>query len=129
LKPGGRLYFSVWDRIEENTCAQVFADTIERLFPGDAEIRFTLPWSMHDQAVLRKLVEDASFELVRIDKKRLPIVGDARTIATGQVRGTPRGALLEQRGLTMDEAIDRVTVALDKAGPVHGQALVIEARA
>jgi hypothetical protein len=37
--------------------------------------------------------------------------------------------LLEQRGLSMDEAIDRVTVALEKAGAVHGQALLVEARA
>ena len=129
LKDGGHLYFSTWDRIEENSAAKIFADTIEALFPGDEEIRFRLPWSMHDEAALCKLLEDARFEVVRIGKKRLPIVGDARIIATGQVRGTPRGALLEQRGLAMDEAIDRVTVALERAGAVHGQALFVEARA
>jgi SAM-dependent methyltransferase len=129
LKDGGRLYFSVWDRLEENSCATVSAEAIERLFPDDPEIRFRLPWSMHDEAMLRKLLDDSGFERVRIERKRLPIVGDARTIATGGVRGTPRGVLLEKRGLSMDEAIDRVTVALEKAGPVHGQVLLVEARA
>ena len=129
MKSGGHLYFSTWDRIEENSCAKIFADTIERLFPDDPEIYFRLPWTMHDEGELRKLLEDARFEGVAIRKKRLPIVGEARTIATGQVRGTPRGQLLEQRGMSMDEAIDRVTVALEKAGPVHGQVLLVEARA
>jgi SAM-dependent methyltransferase len=129
LKKGGHLYFSVWDRLAENSCAKVYADTIEALFPDDPEIRFRLPWEMHDQAMLRNLVEDARFEVVRMETKRLPIVGDTRTIATGQVRGTPRGALLEKRGISMDEAIDRVAVALEKAGRLHGQALLVEARA
>jgi SAM-dependent methyltransferase len=129
LKDGGRIYFSVWDRMEENTCAMVCAQAIESLFPGDPEIRFRLPWSMHDVPMLRKLLQDARFESVKIEKKRLAIVGDPRTIATGSVRGTPRGALLEPRGLSMDEAVDRVTAALEKAGPVHGQVLLVEARA
>ena len=129
LKHGGRIYFSVWDRMEENTCAMICAEAIERLFPDDAEIRFRLPWSMHDVPMLRKLLQDARFESAKIQKTRLPIVGDPRTIATGSVRGTPRGALLEQRGLSMDDAIDRVTAALEKAGPVHGQVLLVEARA
>ncbi|HUQ29532.1 MAG TPA: methyltransferase domain-containing protein [Usitatibacter sp.] len=129
LAHGGRIYFSVWDRMEENIAAMVSAQAIERIFPDDAEIRFRLPWSMHDETMLRKLLADARFEVVSIQKRRLPILGDPRTLATGGVRGTPRGALLEQRGLSMDEAIERVTVALQDAGPLHGQVILVEARA
>lgn len=134
LRGDGRLYFSVWDRLEDNPCAHVFAQVTEGLFPNDPEVQFRLPWEMHDEGLLRKLLADARFEAVRIERKRLAIHGDPRTIATGQVRGTPRGALLEKKGLPMDEAIDHVTAAFEKlAGPgglrTHGQALLVEARA
>ena len=135
LARAGTLVFSVWDRIEENTAAMLYARTIEALFPGDEEMRFNLPWSMHDETALRKLLADARFDVARIERKRLA-VGDvgARTIATGQVRGTPRGLLLEKKGLPMDEAIERVTRAieeyLDSPGArMHGQAILVEARA
>jgi len=131
LRDGGLLIFSVWDRIEENDCARLYAETIENLFPNDPEIRFRLPWDMHEEKQLRQLLKEGRFEAKRIEKKRLAIGPvDARTIATGQVRGTPRGLLLEKRGMSMDEAIDRVTAALEKAaGEQYGQAILIEARA
>jgi SAM-dependent methyltransferase len=130
LVDGGKLYFSVWDRLEENSLAKVFAETIEAHFPGDAEVRFRLPWEMHDPALLRRLLADAGFDRVKIDTKRLQITGvDARTLATGQVRGTPRGALLEKRGMPMEKAIELVTEAIGKIDSAYGQALLIEARA
>jgi hypothetical protein len=130
LVDGGKLYFSVWDRLEENSLAKVFAETIEIHFPGDAEVRFRLPWEMHDPALLRRLLADAGFDQVKIETKRLQITGvDARTIATGQVRGTPRGALLEKRGMPMEKAIELVTEAIGKIDSAYGQALLIQARA
>jgi SAM-dependent methyltransferase len=135
LKRGGTLILSVWDRAEENDAARIYAETIEALFPGDQEMRFRLPWSMHDQVALRKLLGDARFEVARMEKKRLSVGDvDARTIATGQVRGTPRGLLLERKGVSMDEAIERVASAIAKylASPgarLHGQAILVEARA
>ncbi|MBC8021897.1 MAG: hypothetical protein H7Y14_02185, partial [Burkholderiales bacterium] len=99
------------------------------------EIRFRLPWSMHDEAQLRALLAGARFEAMRMEKKRLPIDGvSARTIATGQTRGTPRGQLLEKLGLSLDDIIDRVTARLEKLGggenfSSHGQAIYVEARA
>jgi SAM-dependent methyltransferase len=130
LAGNGRLYFSVWDRLEHNPLAKVFADTVEAHFPGDPEVRFRLPWEMHEPALLRRLLADAGFNQVRITTKRLPITGaDARTIATGQVRGTPRGALLEKRGMPMEKAIELVAEAIGRIDSAYGQALLIEARA
>jgi hypothetical protein len=54
--------------------------------------------------------------------------GDARTIATGQVRGTPRGLLLEKKGMSMDDAIERVTHAIETMRE-PGYATVIVTRA
>lgn len=131
LRAGGVFLFSTWDRIEENTCSRVYAEAIEALFPGDEEMHFRLPWSMHDDAQLRKLLAGGGFSSVEIERRRIPIEPFIpRDIATGQVRGTPRGLLLEKRGMTMDAAIDRVALALEKVrGNAYGQALLIQARA
>jgi ubiquinone/menaquinone biosynthesis C-methylase UbiE len=134
LKDGGILLFNVWDGVEGNTHAAIYAAVVEGLFPGDAEVRFRIPYEMNDAALLRQLVEDAGFAAERIESKRLPVGNvSARTIAQGQIRGTPRSLLIEKRGVALEDVIDRVTAELAKVGgadPYRGTAaaVVVEAR-
>lgn len=117
LKGRGILLFNVWDRIQEQTCAHVFSQVIDSLFPGDAEIQFRMPYEMHDQERLRDLLAAAGFEPPRIEKVNLPVEGvSAHEIANGLVRGTPRGLLIAARGVRFEDVIDRLTDALEKAG-------------
>lgn len=134
LVEDGLLLFNVWDRIENNPAAAANAEVLESLFPGDAEMRFRTPYDMHDFALLRALLAGARFREVRIETKRIAVErADPRAIATGQIRGTPRCALLEKRGVSLDTVIDKVAATLEKSGgnPYNGfsQAIVIEARA
>jgi len=134
LVEGGVLLFNVWDRLENNSAAAANAEVLESLFPGDAEIRFRAPWDMHDFDFLRGLLAGARFREILIETKRVAIErADPRTIATGQIRGTPRSALIEKRGVPLGTVIDKVTTALEKSGgtPYDGfaQAVVVEARA
>jgi SAM-dependent methyltransferase len=135
LKEGGIFLFNVWDRIEENPHAAAFAEIAENLFPGDEEMRFRLPYELYDPTLLRRLLSEAHFREVRIERKRIQIGRiSARALATGQIRGTPRSLLIERRGVPLDEVVEMVTAALTKIGeadPYHGsaQALVVEARA
>src|SRR5258706_11255193 len=111
LKKGGLLVFSVWDRFETNRTAVANAEVIEGLFPGDAQVRFRVPFEMHDVALLRTLLKQARFRETRIEPKHVRIDGvSARNVAIGQIRGTPRSLLLEKRGVNLDEVIDKVTV-------------------
>lgn len=134
LKEGGILLFNVWDRIDENPHNAACAEVVEGLFPGDEEMRFRIPYEMHDHALLQRLLAQAHFGDVKIETKRLPLDRvSARTIAIGQIRGTPRSLLIEKRGVPLDEVVEKVTVALAKIGgadPYRGpaQALVVEAR-
>jgi SAM-dependent methyltransferase len=134
LKEGGVLLFNVWDRIEENPHILANAEVVEGLFPGDMEMRFRIPYEMYDPALLRSLLAQAGFEDVKIESKRVPITGaSARTIATGQIRGTPRSLLIEKRGVPLDDVIEKVTAALTRIGganPYRGVAksIVVEAR-
>jgi SAM-dependent methyltransferase len=134
LTEGGILLFNVWDRIEENPHALANAGVVEAMFPGDPEVKFRMPYDMHDPGLLRRLLAGARFRETRIETKRFEIVGaDPRSIATGQIRGTPRSALIEKRGVSLDLVIEKVTDALTRAGgdPYrgHAQAIIVQALA
>jgi SAM-dependent methyltransferase len=134
LVAGGILLFNVWDRIEENPHAAVNAAVVEAMFPGDAEMRFRTPYEMHDTGLLRQLLAGAGFCETLIETRRIAIEGaDPAAIAAGQIRGTPRSALLEKRGVPLDIVIEKVARALGAAGgnpySGYGQAIVVQARA
>jgi SAM-dependent methyltransferase len=133
LAPGGLLLFNVWDRIEENPHALANAQAVEARCPGDADMKFRTPYELHDPGLLRTLLEEAGFRDIGIETRRIAITdADPRRIATGQIRGTPRAALLAQRGIPLEAVIDEVANALAREGgnPYHGyaQALVVQAR-
>lgn len=104
------------------------------MFPDDAEMRFRIPYDMNDPDHLRRLLAGARFRETLIEKRRIEIDGvDPRTLATGQIRGTPRSALIAERGVSLDRVVERVAEALAAAGgdPYSGyaQAVVVQARA
>ena len=128
LIDGGILLFNVWDRIEENPHALANAAVLEAMFPGDPEMKFRMPYDMSDPGLLRRLLAAAGFRATRIETKRVPIAGaDPRSIATGQIRGTPRATLIEKRGVSLEAVIDKVADALTSRGgdPYSGQAQAV----
>jgi ubiquinone/menaquinone biosynthesis C-methylase UbiE len=134
LKAGGILLFNVWDRIEENVHAFTQEQLLQELFPADPELRFRAPFEMHDPTLLRSLLAESGFREARLEKKSVRVGGiAARTVALGQIRGTPRSLLLEKRGASLDDMVAKLTAALTKAGgdPYCGrtQAVVVEAQA
>ena len=135
LQEGGTLLFNVWDGLAANPQSRATNDVIEEMFPGDPEMRFRGPFEFNDRAMLGALLAEARFRPLRMEPVRLEIrCPSAREYATGQLKGTPRGALLERRGLAVDEIIEKCAIALARVGgeaPFRctGQALVIEAHA
>ena len=135
LKAGGTFLFNVWDRIEAVPHGLANAQVMEEMFPGDKEMQFTTPYEMYDPALLRKYLADARFEAVRIETKRIQIERvSARSIAIGTIRGSPRSLLIEKRGASLDEVIEKSTAALTRFGGADpfrapAQAIVVEARA
>ena len=134
LVDGGILLFNVWDRLENNPAAAVNAAVLESLFPGDVEMRFSAPFEMYDFDLLRGLLERTRFREIKIEVARVAVRGaDPRVIATGQIRGTPRSVIIEKRGVSLEDVVDKVAGMLEKSGgnPYNGytQAVVVEASA
>jgi SAM-dependent methyltransferase len=133
LAAGGLLAFTVWDRIDENPHALANAQVIEARFPGDAQMKFRTPFEMGDDGLLEGLLAAAGFADVTIVTCRLPIRGaDPHALASGQIRGTPRSALLVERGVSLDEVVAEVEAALERQGgrpyTGHAQAKLVTAR-
>lgn len=132
LKAGGTFLFNVWDRIEENPHAAANAKVLSGLFPGDKEMASTSPYELYDEHLLERLLIEAGFGRMSIEKKRVQVDGvSARTIAIGHIRGSPRSLLLEKRGMSVDEVIELATAAIAAVGgdPYRAsvQAVVVEA--
>jgi SAM-dependent methyltransferase len=135
LKPRGVLAFNVFDRKEENPCSKACGDLFEELFPADSGAQFNTPYELADTELLWSLVDRARFDSIAIETKKVAIQGvSAREVATGQIRGSPRVALVEQRGLSAEDVVERLAAklaALGGADPFRStaQCLVVEAKA
>jgi ubiquinone/menaquinone biosynthesis C-methylase UbiE len=136
LLEGGTFLFNVWDRIERNPHGESTGRVFDELFPGDAEMQFAkIPFSWAEETVIRQHLEESRFSDVRIEPVRIEIKApSAHAYATGQIRGTPRGALIEKKGRSIDEVIEKVAQGLAAVGGaepfrVEASLLVVQAKA
>jgi ubiquinone/menaquinone biosynthesis C-methylase UbiE len=106
LKPGGRFFFNVWDKISENEFADVVTETLATIFPQDPP-RFMArtPHGYHDVATLREELTAAGFAQVTIETlgeiSRAP---SPRDPALAYCQGTPLRNEIEARDPTGLEA-------------------------
>jgi ubiquinone/menaquinone biosynthesis C-methylase UbiE len=127
LKPGGHLFFNVWDEIAENEFADVVTETLATIFPQDPP-RFMArtPHGYHDVAKLREQLTMAGFASIRIETRgdisRAP---SPREPAIAYCQGTPLRNEIEARD---PSGLDVATQACAKAlalrfgdGPVEGR--------
>jgi ubiquinone/menaquinone biosynthesis C-methylase UbiE len=127
LRPGGRLVFNVWDRIEENAFADGVTNALAAMFPHDPP-RFLArtPHGYHDIALIREDLRRAGFADIEIETRaevsRAPCARDA---ATAYCQGTPLRNEIEARGAGLLQlATDRAAQAIASRhgeGPVAGK--------
>jgi ubiquinone/menaquinone biosynthesis C-methylase UbiE len=99
LKPGGRFYFNVWDRIEENVFANDVTNALAEVFPSDPP-RFLArtPHGYHDIALIRSELDKAGFSRVVIETKaEQSHASSPRHPAVAYCQGTPLRNEIEAR--------------------------------
>jgi ubiquinone/menaquinone biosynthesis C-methylase UbiE len=90
LKPGGRLLFSTWDRLENNPTFHLADKVVKKYFPVDPPRFFHLPFSLHDDALLMEWARAAGFADVRANLVKLPgFSPSAADTAAGMLEGSP----------------------------------------
>ncbi|NEV01214.1 class I SAM-dependent methyltransferase [Bradyrhizobium sp. UFLA 03-164] len=135
IRPGGRYFFNVWDRIEENDFADVMQQTMHRVFPSNPpQFMARTPHGYHDPARIRADLTAAGFRDIAIElvTQRSP-AASPQDVAIAYCQGTPmRGEIEAQGQPSLEAATERVAEALARRfgnGPIDGkiQALVISA--
>jgi len=117
LNPGGQLRFSVWDSLAHNPLPRTTNEILAAVFDGDAPAFLQVPFSYHDQALIRDDMAAAGFGEVSFTTLDGECVyADPRQAALGMVTGSPLQVEIEQRGDTrIDEVVDRVASGLAEA--------------
>ncbi|MGY3444958.1 MULTISPECIES: methyltransferase domain-containing protein [unclassified Bradyrhizobium] len=135
IRPGGRYFFSVWDKIAENDFADVMQQTMFQVFPGNSpQFMARTPHGYHDPARIRADLTAAGFRdiVIELVSQRSPAASPL-DVAVAYCQGTPmRGEIEAQGQPSLEAATERVAEALTRRfgnGPLNGkiQALVISA--
>jgi ubiquinone/menaquinone biosynthesis C-methylase UbiE len=135
LKPGGRYFLNVWDRISENEFVDVVTEVLAEVFPNDPP-RFMArtPHGYYDVDRIREELTTAGFKEITIDtveaRSRAP---SPRHPAVAYCQGTPLRSEIEARDASrLEEVTGKAADAIARrfgSGPVEGRirAHVIEA--
>ncbi len=115
LRPGGRLLFSTWERIEDNEFADVATEALVPLFPDDPP-RFLArtPHGYHDRPTIESDVRAAGFTLRRFDRlEAVSCASTARAAAAAYCQGSPlRDEIVARGPERLDEATAAATAAI-----------------
>ncbi|CAN5461304.1 class I SAM-dependent methyltransferase [soil metagenome] len=117
LRLGGRLIFTVWDRIETTPLMQIAEETTAGLYPDNPPRFFSrTPCGYHDKAAIERDLRQAGFTSVTIEEvQRSSEVSSASEAAMGMCQGTPlRGELEARNPQGLAQATEAVTTALEK---------------
>ncbi len=102
LKPGGCLLFNTWDKMENNELIHVTNPVIVSYFPTDPPTFYQIPFSFHDEKLIRSLLDQAGFyqiELALVKKEATST--SAKEAAIGLVEGNPVYGFICERDASM----------------------------
>ena len=127
LAPGGRLFFSAWDRIEDNDFTQAVVKAVADLCPDDPPTFLErIPHGYHDVAAIRADLSAGGFDIATIDTIALRSRANSPDVAAiAFCQGTPMRTEIEaRRGITLAQATDAATRAIAERfghGAVEGK--------
>jgi SAM-dependent methyltransferase len=134
LRPGGRLLFNVWDRIDRTPSFQAVVTGLQRRYPAHPSwFLERTPCGYHDPDIIRADLRAAGFADCRIDTVvRTGHAASPRGVALGLCQGSPMRAEIEALDPTGLEAATNAAAAIVAEhcgeGPFKTplQALVVE---
>ena len=127
LKPSGRFFFNVWDRIAANEFADVVTETVASVFPDDPP-RFLArtPHGYHDVEFVREELSKAGFSEVSVETlEQTSSAPSPRHPAIAYCQGTPLRNEIESRDASLLEHVTDLVTDTIRArfgnGPVAGK--------
>ncbi|WP_372674803.1 class I SAM-dependent methyltransferase [Aquicoccus sp.] len=117
LRPGGTMTMIVWRALEDNPCMNLPKQVIQRFLPApedDADTCGPGPFSMADEAVVRRQLEAAGFEAIAFEPVDAPVVmGKSLDDAVAfQLAIGPAGEIYREAGMIAERRHDEIVAAL-----------------
>lgn len=116
LKPGGVFLFNVWDSLEHNDLGRIAHETIGSFFEKDPPTFYQTPFGYHDDAQIKRVLEEAGFRNVRIDLvAKMSGASRPEDAAQGLIHGNPVAVAISERDPSLLPVItNAVAAALKK---------------
>jgi len=114
LKPGGSLYFNIWDSLEHNHLIKTVDETIRECLADNPPDFYNIPYGYFNIDVVKSLLIEAGFADIEIAVlPRISSADSARDVAMGFVMGTPCRLQIESSHPGMlEEVVDRAEKAI-----------------
>lgn len=113
LAAGGRLFFSVWCRIEENRFAAIAHTTVAKFFGAEPPTFYQVPFGFHDEPTIRAHLRNAGFADVACERVTFQAKAPSlHVFARGLVEGNPIANAIRDAKIPFARVVDAVTDAL-----------------
>jgi len=90
LKPGGKLVFSTWDKVETVPAIHEGRKIIESYFEDNPPVFYSVPFSMYDEKELKAITGNAGFKNIKTELvKKEGSSPSASDLTKGIVEGNP----------------------------------------
>ncbi|MGI8432067.1 MAG: class I SAM-dependent methyltransferase [Chthoniobacterales bacterium] len=102
LRPGGQFLFNVWDAIDKNPFPQLAHRVVRSFFPNDPPDFYEVPFSYHNHAEIRQLLEQTGFHDIAIETvTRTGVIRSAESGAIGLIEGNPIAVAITERDASL----------------------------
>ncbi len=113
LRPGGRILFNTWDKIQFNDFARIAHEVIGKMFESDPPAFYKIPFGFYDHFEIRTLLRNAGFYDIGLSTVEMKVQSEASAAAKGMVEGNPISDEIKSRlGMDIKEATERVERAI-----------------
>lgn len=90
LRPGGKLIFNTWNKIDTVPAIHEGRKIVESYFDNDPPVFYNVPFSLYDEAELKTLTGKAGFKNIKIELvKKEGVSRSAADLTRGIVEGNP----------------------------------------
>jgi ubiquinone/menaquinone biosynthesis C-methylase UbiE len=108
LRPGGKLIFNTWDKVEKNPAIHEGRKIIESYFGDNPPGFYNIPFSMHDEKEFQSLLKSAGFKNIKISVvQKEGISSSAEDLSKGMVEGNPIFLSIIEKDPALVEPIEK----------------------